>query len=173
VETSLVPALWKKWLKEEYYEMIKSKPFYLWEDILMEEKIIKCFHLDDPLWVIPSKCGEVHHKSTLKYWGHIVTNKATRTDKNFAFLFDPNGERINQITHATFKMLTLKMKHEYIKEVSEQYINGLIEDIPYLSKFQARRLVKCLVDDSPHLENYRSDMTKFKDSRYIIIDMED
>ena len=169
---AFTPAIWSKWLDQQYQWMINREP-YPWEDIIMEEKIIKCFHLDDMTWIVPEKHGDFHAESTRKYWGHVVTNKASRSDSNFAYLFDPNGERINQITHATFKRLAPKMKHEYIKEIPNGFVNEFVDQIPYLSKFQARRLVKCLVKDSPYLENYRSEYTKFKDSRFIIIDMED
>ena len=171
MESSFIPDLWREWFVEEYKHMVKGEP-YPWEDILME-KSVKCFHLDDITWCVPSKCGEIYPESTRKYWGHIVTNKASRSDSKFAYLFDPNGERVNCITHATFKILTFKMKHEYIKTVHQADVDEFTDQIPYLSKFQARFLIKCLVKNSPHLANYRSEYTVFKNPRFIIIDMGD
>jgi hypothetical protein len=168
---SFTPDIWQAWINKQYEWMINREP-YPWEDFIVE-KTIKCFHLDDMTWVIPSKCGEVHDPSTQKYWGHVVTNKATRTDENFAFLFDPYGMRINQITHATFKRLAPLMVHEYIKIIPDRAVNLFIDNIPYLSKFQAQHIVKQLVKNSPHLTNYRSEYTKFKEPRFIIIDLED
>ena len=49
--------------------------------------------------------------TTKKYWGHIVTNKAKRSDSQYAYLFDPNGERVHTITRATYELLIPGSEH--------------------------------------------------------------
>jgi hypothetical protein len=171
---TFLPDLWQKWLGQEYYDMVKNKPFHLWENILMKD-VIKCFHLDDVNFIGPSKrlSERIYPESTRKYWGHVITNKAHRTDRKFAKMYEPNGLMAHNLTHAMFGKLADKMEHEYVKVIPESFVTKIILDIPYLSKDQAQKLVKSLVKNSPHLENYRSEYTKFKEPRFIIIDLED
>ncbi len=125
-----------------------------WRNLTMDK--MKVFHLNDNDWKIPDKIGERHDSKTSKYWGHIVTNTATRTDSRFAYLFDPNGERCNLITRATFSRLTEKCEHIYEPVVSEKELNEFIEKISALSKFQTHRLFKSLIKQNSYLENYQT-----------------
>ena len=116
----------------------------------MSKKII-CYHLNDSNFYLPSKNGDFYPDETRRWWGKVITNKAKRTERDFALLIDPEGRKINTITHATFDLFANSMKHEYIKTVSERELNDFINLIPSLSNFQTHRLVRCL-ENSPYLE---------------------
>ena len=81
---------------------------------------MKIYHLNDPNFKIPAKIDHIHHPMTKKYWGHITTNKADRTNSNYAWLFDPNGEKANSITKATYEILAASSEHVYIKTISDK-----------------------------------------------------
>ena len=121
---------------------------------------MKCFHLNDPMFQIPVKCGKFHHPSTKKFWGHVVTNKACRSNEKFAWLFDPDGLRINNLSHAMFSKINAQgLEHEYVTYVTERQLNEFIDKIENLTPFQAKRLFKCLIGQSPYIRydsNYMS-----------------
>ena len=141
--------LWARWAHEE----LINRETYPWEEVTM-----KVFHLNDPDFKIPPKGNcETHHKSTSKYWSHIVTNKAKRTDGDFALLFDPNGKKIHKISHATFKLLIRDVpNHDHIYLVyplsNADFEDEVIPLLPRLNRYQIDALLYKLIHSNLHVD---------------------
>jgi len=62
-----------------------------------------------------------------KYWGHIVTNKKGRSDRDFAWIFSPDGDKVNSLNHTTFKMFVNHFDHIYI--ITSETVNCIAREV--------------------------------------------
>lgn len=140
--------LWAREFGRQYLEMVDPDSNYnrIRRLIMPEKEPIICYHLNDAAFWLEAKGRERHADSTRWMWGHVVTNKFSRTDIKYARLTCPEGKRMNWITHATFTKLARHMKHEYIHLISgEQFEEDFMKRIPSLNNYQAQRLFKKLI----------------------------
>ena len=101
-----------------------------------------------------------------KYWGGMLTNKAMRTERDYALLIDPNGERIYVVTEATFKMLAKGGEHVYPLSVikSNFFEKSILPLVSRFNKVQVRTMLQVLMAGN---ENVINDCQKGENTFYI------
>jgi len=81
-----------------------------------------------------------------KYWGHIITNRATRTKEKYAVRFQMDGSRLSYISEEDFKCI-FSPCHEHIDETEKGLLLSKVDQVKNL-------LLKMSLDEAGEIFNF-------------------
>lgn len=80
-------------------------------------------------------CKEEIYAGFEKFFGHVITIRDNRSERDFAHLFSPEGTRVHHLDYRTFKALAAELEHVYIG-LAEEDFHDTIENIKRADKYQ-------------------------------------
>jgi len=110
---------------------------------IKKEKLMKVYHIDDSNFKRGIKNNEGVYNIT-KYNGNIVTNKANRTEKEYALKFETKGRWASNLSKEDFQWFRNKCENVYIKSINTVEFRTIINQLHKMNDKQLIRLQDCL-----------------------------